>query len=104
MSLSPWYYLQDEAIFPDPKRYNPLRWMVAEDQKRLMMSYFHPFSRGTRQCIGQNLSWIEQKIVLSMFVRHFNPKDVLKKNITVREAITVAIGDPVDVRLDLVTQ
>ncbi|KAK3896972.1 cytochrome P450 [Staphylotrichum tortipilum] len=103
VSLSPWYYLQDETIFPNPKRYDPLRWMVDEDKKRLMMSYFHPFSRGTRQCIGQNLSWIEQKIVLSMFVRRFNPKDVLKKNITIREAITVAIDDPVEVRLDLVT-
>ena len=66
-----------------------------------MMSYFHPFSRGTRQCIGQNLSLIEQKIVLSMFVRRFNPKDVLKKSIAIQEAITVVIDDPVEVRLDL---
>ncbi len=65
-----------------------------------MLSYFHPFSRGTRQCIGQSLSLIEQKIVLSMFVRRFNPKDVLKKTPGIREAITIILDDPVEVRLD----
>ncbi len=74
--------------------------MVDDDRKREMMSYFYPFSRGTRQCVGQNLSLIEQKIVLSMFLRRFNPKDVLKKNIRMREAITVILDDPVHVRLD----
>jgi len=68
-----------------------------------MMSYFHPFSRGTRQCIGQNLSLIEQKVVLSMFLIRFNPKDVLKKTTKIREAITIVIDDPVDVRLDFAT-
>ncbi len=67
------------------------------------MSYFHPFSRGTRQCVGQNLSLIEQKVVLSMFLRRFSPKDVLKKNLRIREAITVAMDDSVHVTLDFAT-
>lgn len=68
------------------------------------MSYFHPFSRGTRQCVGQNLSLIEQKIVLSMFLRRFSPKQVLKKNSTIREAITVVVEDPMDVMLNFATE
>ncbi|KAE8382393.1 cytochrome P450 [Aspergillus bertholletiae] len=40
-------------VFPSPMDYDPLRWIVDTDQKREMMSNFHPFSRGTRQCIGQ---------------------------------------------------
>lgn len=64
-----------------------------------MLSNFNPFSRGTRQCIGQNLSLIEQKIVLSMIVRSFDCGQVLKKNLKIEEAITVVIEDPVHVRL-----
>lgn len=67
------------------------------------MSHFHPFSRGSRQCIGQNLSLIEQKIVLSMLVRRFNPREVLKKTISTQEAITAQIMDPVEVRMELAT-
>lgn len=100
VSLSPLYFLQDAAVFPAPQDYDPSRWMVADDQKRHLLSYFHPFSRGTRQCVGQNLSLIEQKIVLSMFLRRFSPRDVVKKSPSVREAITIVIDDPIDVRLD----
>ncbi|KAI9370115.1 cytochrome P450 [Aspergillus egyptiacus] len=98
-SMSPLYFLQDETIFPFPTSYNPARWLVEDEQRRIMLSYFHPFSRGTRQCIGQNLSIIEQKIVLSMFARRFNPEQVLKKDIKTREAITVRMDDPLDVRM-----
>ena len=66
-----------------------------------MLAYFQPFSRGTRQCIGQNLSLIEQKIVLSMLVRRFDPKEVAKQDIITSEAITAVIYDPMHVRLGL---
>lgn len=50
-----------------------------------------------------SLSFIEQKIVLSMFVRRFNPQQVMKEDIKIKEAITVVLDDPVDVRVDLAT-
>ena len=50
-----------------------------------------------------SLSLIEQKIVLAMFVRQFNPRDVLKKDISIQEGITVGIKDPVNIRVDLAT-
>ncbi|SPO07004.1 uncharacterized protein DNG_09698 [Cephalotrichum gorgonifer] len=98
VSMSPLYLLHDKTVFPSPTTYDPSRWLVEGDQKRLLMSHFHPFSSGTRQCIGQNLSLIEQKIVLSLLVRRFNCKDALKEKITTHEAITLAIDDPVEVR------
>ena len=103
VSMSPLYLLHDEAVFPSPGSYDPSRWLVDGDQKRRLMSHFYPFSSGTRQCIGQSLSLVEQKIVLSLLVRRFSCGEVLKKKIGVQEAITVVIDDPVDVRLDLVT-
>ena len=49
-----------------------------------------------------SLSFIEQKIVLSMFVRRFNPQQVME-DIKIKEAIAVVLDDPVDVRVDLAT-
>jgi hypothetical protein len=53
VSITPLYFLYDESIFPSPTTYNPARWLVGDDEKREMLAHFHPFSRGTRQCIGQ---------------------------------------------------
>ncbi|KAJ5475764.1 hypothetical protein N7475_001493, partial [Penicillium sp. IBT 31633x] len=101
VSATPLYALHDEVIFPAPTTYTPTRWLVDEDQKREMSAYFYPFSRGTRQCIGQNLSLIEQKIVLSAFVRRFNPQEVMRKNLNIQEGITIVLDDEVNVRLGL---
>lgn len=38
-----------------------------------------------------------------MFVRRFNPEQVLEKNFKTREAITVIIDDPLDVRISQAT-
>ncbi|KAJ5605341.1 cytochrome P450 [Penicillium lagena] len=103
VSATPLYALYDEVMFPAPTTYTPTRWLVDEDQKREMSAYFHPFSRGTRQCVGQTLSLIEQKIVLSMFVRRFNPQEVMRKNLNIQERITIVLDDEVDVRLGLAT-
>ncbi|KAL2840127.1 cytochrome P450 [Aspergillus pseudodeflectus] len=50
---SPWYFHYNKDVFPDPTRYNPYRWLVEGEQKKTMLSYFQPFSKGRRQCIGQ---------------------------------------------------
>lgn len=101
--MSPLNLLHDEKVFPDPERYDPSRWLVDGDEKTRVMSYFYPFSSGTRQCIGQSLSLVEQKIVLSLLMRRFDGKEVLKQKIHTREAITIVIDDPADVRLNIVT-
>lgn len=38
-----------------------------------------------------------------MFVRRFNPRAVVRKNLNIQEGITVVLNDEVGVRLDLVT-
>lgn len=101
--MSPLYLLHNEEVFPSPDQYNPSRWLVEGDEKQRLMSHFYPFSSGMRQCIGQALSLIEQKIVLSQLVRRFDCKEVLKRTISIGEAITAVVNDRVDVRLDLVT-
>lgn len=53
--------------------------------------------------IMSSLSLIEQKIVLSAFVRRFNPQEVMRKNLNIQEGITIVLDDEVNVRLGLVS-
>lgn len=42
----------DEASHPDPRRFNPDRWMDPEARKNAEKA-FAPFSKGTRNCLGR---------------------------------------------------
>ena len=42
----------NETLYPDSHRYDPERWTDPQEKKKLKES-FHPFSRGTRNCVGQ---------------------------------------------------
>jgi cytochrome P450 len=46
----------DEALYPDPMRFDPERWMVVDPNTKLRVverrRWFAPFSRGTRVCLG----------------------------------------------------
>lgn len=41
----------DSTIYPNPKEFNPERWMDAEERRKVEKTYA-PFSRGTRICLG----------------------------------------------------
>lgn len=41
----------DESLYPDPKRFDPERWMDPDNRKKTEKTYA-PFSRGTRICLG----------------------------------------------------
>ncbi|KAH9905663.1 cytochrome P450 [Xylariomycetidae sp. FL2044] len=45
----------DETIYPDSKAFRPERWL-GSDSKRLE-KYFVSFSKGSRNCLGMNLSY-----------------------------------------------
>lgn len=51
-----------------------------------------------------SLSSIEQKIVLSLFVRRFNPGIVLEKNINLVEAVTAVPDETLDILVELSTE
>lgn len=42
---------EDESLYPEPKRFDPERWMDPEARKKVEKTYA-PFSRGTRVCLG----------------------------------------------------
>ncbi|KAF9875547.1 cytochrome P450 [Colletotrichum karsti] len=60
---------RNPELFPDPETYRPERWL-AEGGKDAQAS-FMPFSAGARGCIGRNITYIEQTMLLASLVRRY---------------------------------
>lgn len=61
---------RNETLFPDPEEFLPERWL-GEDGKEAQSSFI-PFSTGSRGCIGRNISYIEQSMLMATLVRRYN--------------------------------
>ncbi|CAH0051637.1 unnamed protein product [Clonostachys solani] len=62
---------RDEDIFPDPEAFKPERWLDPANRRK-MESSFIPFSAGSRSCLGRNITYLEQVIVLASIVHRYN--------------------------------
>jgi cytochrome P450 len=83
---------RDEKIFTEPESYIPERWL--REDAREMQPSFIPFSAGARGCIGRNISYLEQTIVLASIVRRYDfsmpsPDFELKYH----EAFNILVGE-----------
>lgn len=62
--------LEDPAIYPDPHRFDPDRWLPANSPEvRRRRKALVVFGGGTRMCIGLNLAWTELYLTLAILVR-----------------------------------
>jgi len=55
---------RDPALFPDPLRFDPDRWL-ARPEKSLPRGAFVPFGAGNRKCVGDGFAWAEMLAVLA---------------------------------------
>lgn len=53
---------RDPDLFSEPERFNPDRWLVADELPRDAHS---PFGMGGRKCIGENFAWVELVIAIA---------------------------------------
>ena len=60
---------QDPGKFPNPKRFDPDRWLNSPEK---LEKYLVPFSKGTRQCLGINLATAEIFLTLATVFRRFD--------------------------------
>jgi cytochrome P450 len=84
---------RDPKVFPEPEQFQPNRWLDPEDRKR-MEPYFIPFSTGARGCIGRNISYLEQAVVVASLVHRYDfalpsPSWRLKRH----EAFNILVGE-----------
>ncbi|MCJ1315531.1 hypothetical protein MMC15_000851 [Xylographa vitiligo] len=69
VSMSAYVAHRDESVFPDAEIYRPERWLE-EDAKELQ-PYFITFSAGARGCIGRNISYLEQTVLLASVLHRY---------------------------------
>lgn len=74
MSVSSWSAAHSPSHFTDPLTFAPERWLDSERSKypRHVKDASQPFLYGPRGCIGKNLSYIEQRLIISHLLWHFD--------------------------------
>ena len=63
----------DARFWPEPERFDPLRFREDARATRPKLSYF-PFAAGSRQCIGEGLAWMEGVLSLATMARDWRFK------------------------------
>jgi cytochrome P450 len=66
--VSQWVAHRDPRFWPDPERFDPLRFTAEEKAARPKMAYF-PFGGGSRVCIGESFAWMEGVLLLATIAR-----------------------------------
>lgn len=69
VSMSAYVVHHNESIFKDHNVYRPERWLG--EAGKSLQPYFIPFSTGVRGCIGRNISYLEQTVLLAALVHRF---------------------------------
>jgi cytochrome P450 len=59
----------DSKIWGDPTVFRPERWLGEEG--KLLQPYFLVFTTGPRGCIGRNVTYLEQYVMLASFVHRY---------------------------------
>ncbi|KAH6971939.1 cytochrome P450 [Ilyonectria destructans] len=61
---------RNPQLFPQPESYYPERWL--EEMHKDAKFAFIPFSAGARGCIGRNITYIEQMVLIASLVQRYD--------------------------------
>lgn len=70
VSVSAYVAHRNEQVFPQADKFIPERWLGEEG--KALQPYFIAFSAGARGCIGRNISYLEQAVLLASVVHRYN--------------------------------
>ena len=69
VSMSAFVAHRDETVFPEPEKFIPERWLGEKGKE--LQPYFIAFSAGARGCIGRNISYLEQTVLLASVLHRY---------------------------------
>jgi cytochrome P450 len=69
VSVPTYTLLRDPQSFSNPDVYDPDRWITGDKEK--MMKAHLPFSTGPRACIGRNIAYLEQLILIATLAHRY---------------------------------
>ncbi len=100
--LAPQYVVhRDERFWPEPERFDPMRFSEEARGLRPKLSYF-PFAAGSRQCIGEGLAWMEGVLSLATIARdwRFSPAGGAAAKLVVLARITLRPKGKLSLKLE----
>ena len=88
---------RNKAVWgPDAHVFRPERWFDEEYMSKIPTGAWRPFERGPRNCIGQELAWVEAKVVVCAVARGFRWEKVGYSGKTQTETMEIPRGDGTD--------
>ncbi|THC92781.1 hypothetical protein EYZ11_007742 [Aspergillus tanneri] len=70
--MSSYFLHMDNQIFPEPEKFNPDRWILADERGERLFKFIGSFTKGSRICLGIHLAYAEIYLALAAIVRRFD--------------------------------
>ncbi|MFN8535250.1 MAG: cytochrome P450 [Dehalococcoidia bacterium] len=86
--MSQWATHRDGRFWPDPRRFDPRRFLPEAVATRPKLSYF-PFGAGPRICAGENFAWTEAILVLATLAQRWRARPVAGHRVEIQPAVTL---------------
>lgn len=69
--LSPYILHRTDAYWPDPEKFDPMRFAEEQSNHKKGERPYFPFSLGPRRCLGEYFSFLEMKVHLGLLIQRF---------------------------------
>jgi cytochrome P450 len=97
--LSPYILHRTAHYWPDPDRFDPERFALADSPKK-ERPYF-PFSLGPRRCLGEYFSFLEMKVHLGLLLPRFRMRLLTESQPALELAINLRSAEDIHVRPEI---
>jgi Cytochrome P450 len=88
---------RDKRWWPDPDRFDPLRFTAEEKAARPKLSYF-PFGAGPRICIGEGFAWMEAVLIVATLAQRWR-MELVSHDVQAQASITLRPKGGIRMRL-----
>jgi len=79
---------RDPRWWPEPNRFDPMRWTPEERARRTKFAYF-PFGGGNRLCIGEHFAWMEGVLALATLAQQWQLRLAPGHKVATRPSVTL---------------